>query len=70
MSGVRKAVQDLATSPAGLLISRFQVRVLGGSLEKILDLQVKCGGATKPLILHRGLPSAITFYLQNEDFSE
>src|SRR5215210_766036 len=31
-----------------LLISRFQVRVLGGSLEKSLDLQIKRDGARKP----------------------
>src|SRR5215211_6671347 len=48
-------MQCPATSPAGLLISRFQVRVLGGSLGKILDLQVKRDGARKPPMEYRGL---------------
>jgi hypothetical protein len=43
------------THQTRLLISRFQVRVLGGSLGKSLDLQVKRNGAEKPPVLHRGL---------------
>jgi hypothetical protein len=41
-----------------LLISRFQVRVLGGSLGKSLVLQVKRCGAKKPLVEYQGLFTA------------
>ncbi len=41
-----------------LLISRFQVRVLGGSLGKVYVLQVKRDGSGKPLVACRGLFTA------------